>query len=112
MSRRRQLARSTRQIAFGLHGLREKQVHLFNIVADARCQEQIRSHILAYLQEMIERFSLEQIVATAFDFFYITLRNAPELDSKYTVFGRVITGMAVADRLQRGDMLKRASVKE
>ena len=44
--------------------------------------------------------------------FYITLRNAPELDSKYTVFGRVITGMAVADRLQRGDVLKRASVKE
>lgn len=44
--------------------------------------------------------------------FYITLRNAPELDAKYTVFGRVISGMAVADRIQRGDVLKRASVKE
>ena len=43
--------------------------------------------------------------------FYITLANRPDLDGKYTVFGRVITGMAVADRLEKGDMLKRASVK-
>ncbi|HVL69879.1 MAG TPA: peptidylprolyl isomerase [Vicinamibacterales bacterium] len=44
--------------------------------------------------------------------FYITLANRPDLDGRYTVFGRVITGMAVADRLQKGDMLKKASVKE
>lgn len=44
--------------------------------------------------------------------FYILLRNAPELDAKYTVFGRVISGIGVADRIQRGDMLKKASVKE
>lgn len=44
--------------------------------------------------------------------FYITLSNQPSLDAKYTVFGRVISGMAVADRLQRGDRLRRASVKE
>ncbi len=44
--------------------------------------------------------------------FYITLRNAPELDAKYTVFGKVINGMAVADRIERGDVLKKASVKE
>jgi cyclophilin family peptidyl-prolyl cis-trans isomerase len=43
--------------------------------------------------------------------FYIVLANRPELDPKYTVFGRVISGMAVADRLEKGDMLKRASVK-
>ena len=43
--------------------------------------------------------------------FYITLANRPDLDGRYTVFGKVITGMAVADRLERGDMLKRASVK-
>ena len=43
--------------------------------------------------------------------FYIMLANRPDLDGKYTVFGRVITGMAVADRLEKGDMLKRASVK-
>ena len=36
----------------------------------------------------------------------------PELDGKYVVFGGVITGMDVADRLKRGDVLKRASVKE
>lgn len=44
--------------------------------------------------------------------FYIVLRNAPELDAKYTVFGRVISGLGIADRLQRGDILKKASVKE
>ena len=44
--------------------------------------------------------------------FYIALRNAPELDGKYTVFGRVISGMQFADQIQRGDVLKKASVKE
>ena len=44
--------------------------------------------------------------------FYIVMRAAPELDAKYTVFGRVITGMDVVMRLQRADVLKRAYVKE
>jgi cyclophilin family peptidyl-prolyl cis-trans isomerase len=44
--------------------------------------------------------------------FYITLRNAPELDAKYTVFGKVIKGMEVVDKIQRTDVLKRASVRE
>ena len=44
--------------------------------------------------------------------FYIVLSNRPELDAKYTVFGQVISGMAVADRLERGDRLRKASVKE
>lgn len=44
--------------------------------------------------------------------FYITLRNAPELNGKYTVFGRVITGLDVAAKIQKTDLLKRASVKE
>ena len=43
--------------------------------------------------------------------FYITLRPAPELDGKYTVFGRVIAGMDVVLRMQRGDLLTRAYVK-
>ena len=44
--------------------------------------------------------------------FYIVLNARPELDAKYTVFGRVITGIEVVDRLRKGDMLKKASVKE
>jgi peptidyl-prolyl cis-trans isomerase B (cyclophilin B) len=44
--------------------------------------------------------------------FYILLRQAPELDAKYTVFGRVTTGMDVVLRIQRADVLKRAYVKE
>jgi peptidylprolyl isomerase len=44
--------------------------------------------------------------------FYILRQAKPELDGKYTVFGRVISGMEVVDRLVRADMLKKASVKE
>ena len=44
--------------------------------------------------------------------FFITLRAAPELDPKYAVFGRVITGLGVIDRIAKGDILKKASVKE
>jgi cyclophilin family peptidyl-prolyl cis-trans isomerase len=44
--------------------------------------------------------------------FYIVLTNRPELDAKYTVFGRVISGLPVVDRLVKGDILKKASVKE
>jgi peptidyl-prolyl cis-trans isomerase B (cyclophilin B) len=44
--------------------------------------------------------------------FYIVLTNRPELDAKYTVFGKVISGIGVVDRIQKGDILKKASVKE
>ena len=44
--------------------------------------------------------------------FYITRRVAPELDGKYTVFGKVIKGMDVVNKLKKGDILKRASVKD
>jgi len=40
--------------------------------------------------------------------FYITLRNAPELDGKYTVFGKVIKGLDVAMKIQKADILKKA----
>lgn len=44
--------------------------------------------------------------------FYIVLSNRPELDPKYTVFGKVISGIGIVDRIEKGDMLKKASVKE
>jgi cyclophilin family peptidyl-prolyl cis-trans isomerase len=43
--------------------------------------------------------------------FYITRRVAPELDGKYTVFGKVLTGMDVVNKIQKGDILRRAFVK-
>ena len=43
--------------------------------------------------------------------FFIMRRNAPEMDGKYTVFGKVLTGMDVVAKLQRGDILKRAYLK-
>jgi cyclophilin family peptidyl-prolyl cis-trans isomerase len=44
--------------------------------------------------------------------FYITLRAAPEWNGKYVVFGRVISGMDVVAKIQKTDILKKASVKE
>jgi cyclophilin family peptidyl-prolyl cis-trans isomerase len=44
--------------------------------------------------------------------FYITLRAAPELDGKYTVFGKVIKGMDIVVKIQRADVLKRAYLKD
>lgn len=44
--------------------------------------------------------------------FYILTKPHPDFDGKYTVFGQVIKGMAVVDRIQVADILKRAFVKE
>ena len=44
--------------------------------------------------------------------FFITRRVAPELDGKYTVFGRVLKGQDVVAKIQRGDVLKRAYLKD
>src|SRR4051812_27080426 len=44
--------------------------------------------------------------------FFIMRRAAPEMDGKYTVFGKVLTGMDVVAKIQRGDVLKRAYLKE
>jgi cyclophilin family peptidyl-prolyl cis-trans isomerase len=43
--------------------------------------------------------------------FYITLRPTPELDGKYAVFGRVISGLDVVRTIEKTDMLKTAYVK-
>jgi peptidyl-prolyl cis-trans isomerase B (cyclophilin B) len=44
--------------------------------------------------------------------FYIALQALPELDGRYAVFGRVIKGMDVVDRLQQGDKLIKAQLSE
>jgi cyclophilin family peptidyl-prolyl cis-trans isomerase len=43
---------------------------------------------------------------------YITLRAAPTLDGRYTVFGRVIKGLDVAAKIQKADVLKKVSIRE
>ena len=44
--------------------------------------------------------------------FFILRRAAPELDGNYAVFGKVLKGMDVVAKIQRGDILKRAYLKE
>jgi peptidyl-prolyl cis-trans isomerase B (cyclophilin B) len=43
---------------------------------------------------------------------YITLRPTPELDGKYTVFGHVISGMDVVQKIAADDVIKKATVKD
>jgi len=43
--------------------------------------------------------------------FYIVMQPRPGLDGKYTIFGRVTSGMDVVKKLKRADILKKASVK-
>jgi len=42
--------------------------------------------------------------------FFITHTPQPHLDAKYTVFGRVVTGMEVVDRIQPGDVIRHVRV--
>ena len=44
--------------------------------------------------------------------FFILRRPVPEYDGKYTVFGKVLKGMDVVAKIERGDVLKRAYLKE
>lgn len=43
---------------------------------------------------------------------FVTLDDRPDLDGYYTVFGRVVSGMDVVERLQKGDLITRAYVRE
>jgi cyclophilin family peptidyl-prolyl cis-trans isomerase len=43
---------------------------------------------------------------------YVTLADRPDLNGRYTVFGRIVAGEDVVERLQRGDLIRKMSVKE
>jgi cyclophilin family peptidyl-prolyl cis-trans isomerase len=43
---------------------------------------------------------------------YVVLSPRPELNSRYTVFGQVISGMDVVEKLRISDVIRRATVKE
>jgi cyclophilin family peptidyl-prolyl cis-trans isomerase/HEAT repeat protein len=42
--------------------------------------------------------------------FFITLSPQPHLDARYTVFGRVVTGMEIVDQIQPWDVIRRVVV--
>lgn len=50
--------------------------------------------------------------ATADTQFYITLADAHRLDGEYVVFGRVIAGMDIVQKLQYADRIVRVTVRE
>jgi cyclophilin family peptidyl-prolyl cis-trans isomerase len=44
--------------------------------------------------------------------FYICLEPAPFLDTKYTIFGGVVSGMEVVDKIRRGDQIKKITLSD
>ncbi len=46
-----------------------------------------------------------QLLNSASIKFYISLKDLPELDGRYAVFGRVVDGMNVIDSLNEGDLI-------
>ena len=44
--------------------------------------------------------------------FYICLEPQPGLDGQYTIFGAVITGMEVVDKIKRGDRMKKLTLSD
>jgi cyclophilin family peptidyl-prolyl cis-trans isomerase len=43
---------------------------------------------------------------------YVTLEKRDDLNGKYAVFGHVVSGLDVPERIQRGDVIRRMYVKE
>jgi cyclophilin family peptidyl-prolyl cis-trans isomerase len=43
---------------------------------------------------------------------YVTLADRPDLDGYYTVFGRIVSGADVTERLEKGDVITRMYVRE
>ena len=43
---------------------------------------------------------------------YVTLANRPDLNGRYTVFGHIISGEDVPERIQQGDTIRKMYVKE
>ncbi len=67
--------------------------------------------------EINERPYLRGTVGMALDWedtggsqFFIALAPQPHLDARYTVFGQVIDGMAVVDRLQQWDVIRKVRI--
>jgi peptidyl-prolyl cis-trans isomerase B (cyclophilin B) len=44
--------------------------------------------------------------------FFITHSPQPHLDGGYTIFGRVVSGMDVVNRIARGDVIERIEILE
>ena len=44
--------------------------------------------------------------------FYICYGNTPHLDGQYTVFGRVVSGMELVDRIKQGDKMTAVTITE
>jgi cyclophilin family peptidyl-prolyl cis-trans isomerase len=43
---------------------------------------------------------------------YVTLADRPDLDGRYAVFGHIIAGSDVPEKIQRGDLITKMYVKE
>ena len=43
--------------------------------------------------------------------FYFALKSLPELDGRYSIFGKVINGMETLEKIEKGDLIFKAKFK-
>jgi peptidyl-prolyl cis-trans isomerase B (cyclophilin B) len=43
--------------------------------------------------------------------YFITLSPQPHLDGRYTIFGHVVKGQDVAERIRRGDRITKITIR-
>ena len=39
--------------------------------------------------------------------FFFSLNNLPEFDGRYSIFGRVISGLEILDKIDKNDLIKK-----
>ena len=69
---------------------------------------------LSELQLIHERGSLamarSQMLNSGSAQFYIALKPLPELDGRYSVFGRIVKGMSILDSIEEGDIILKTNI--
>ncbi len=58
-----------------------------------------------HLRGTVSMARLANDIDSADSQFFICLKNLPELDQKYTVFGQVVKGLEVIDQIKKGDRI-------
>jgi len=43
------------------------------------------------------------------EFFFVT-NKVPELDGRYSIFGKIITGLVVLEKIEKGDYIKEVNI--
>ena len=89
------------------------EIKLFN--KDAIYQNPILNPMeIKKIRHKFEKGSLSMVKinknrSSSTEFFFI-LNNSPELDGRYSIFGKVISGLAILDNIDKKDYIKKIEI--